>query len=544
MSIMAVVLVLDNTDLMACTNLLVSKGASVDGSVMITYNADAGGFMEPLFFSTGKKWKPGDSVEVWDWDSHVYLGKIPQVAQTYTVVGNINEYQVSIGETTFGGREELRDTTGRIDYGSLMYLALQRSKTAREAINIMGDLVTRYGYYSSGESFSVADANEAWIMEMVGKGPGSKGAVWAARRVPDGYICAHANQARIREVPTNDPENCIYALDLFDFAKKKGYYKPDSAQFSFVDAFCPLDPGNLLFCEGRVWSMFNRCAPSLKLDTAYWRAYKDVEPYPLFIKPDRKLSVRDAMDMMRDHFENTPYDMTKGLAAGPYGCPYRWKGLTWHLEGDSVTEYGWERPISTQQTAFSFVSQLRSDKPREIGGIFWYGVDDTYSNVYMPLYCSMTRVPKCLQVGSIGDFTLESTFWVFNLVANLAYTKYQYAIQDIKPVQKELEDSFEKNQASVEEEAMKLYKQKPAKAVEYLTSYSNTQVETVHKRWTELWHSLVVKYNDGYINDVKKNHGRSPSGKGYGNYYFKKVVEENPDYYKVEWKEKKNGKVQ
>lgn len=538
------IILTESIDVKSCTNLIVTKGASADGSVMITYNADAGGFMEPLFFSPAKKWKPGDSIEVYDWDSHKYLGKIPQVPQTYTVIGNINEYQVSIGETTFGGRPELRDTLGLIDYGSLMYLALQRSKTAREAINVMGGLVAQYGYYSSGESFSVADANEAWILEMIGKGPGNKGANWVARRVPDGFICAHANQARIRDVPLNDPENCLYSSDIFEFAKSKGFYKPDSAKFSFVDAFCPLEPGGLLFCEGRVWSMFSKCAPSQNFDTAYWRAYKGAEPYPLFVKPDKKISVRDVMSLMRDHFEGTPFDMTKGLAAGPFGCPYRWKGLTWHLEGDTVTEYAWERPISTQQTAFGFVSQLRSFMPREIGGIFWYGVDDTYSTVYMPLYCSMTRVPKCLQVGSIADFTLESTFWVFNLVANLAYTKYQYIIEDIKPVQKELEDGFHNGMAAIEETAMKLYKQKPAKAAEFLTKYSISQVETVHKRWTELWQSLVVKYNDGYVNDVKKSRGRAPASKGYGDYYLKKVVEEKPDFYKVEWKEKKNGKVQ
>jgi dipeptidase len=543
--IVASLLLTGLNELESCTNLIVTKGASADGSVMITYNADAGGFMEPLFYSPARKWKPGDSVEVYDWDSGKYLGKIPQASETYNVVGNINEYQVSLGETTFGGRGELRDTNGIIDYGSLMYLALQRTKTARDAIKLMGELVAKYGYYSSGESFSVADANEAWIMEIIGKGPGNTGAIWVARRIPDGYISAHANQARIREVPVNEPENCLYAPDIFEFAKTKGYYKPDSAAFSFVDAYCPLEPGGLLFCEGRIWSLFRRSAPSQNFDTAYWRAYKGAEPYPLFIKPDKKLSVRDVMGLMRDHFEDTPFDMTKVLAAGPYGLPYRWKGLGWQLEGDTVTEYGWERPISTQQTAFSFVSQLRSFLPREIGGIMWYGVDDTYSNVYMPLYCSMTKVPRCLQVGSIGNFTLESTFWIFNLVANTAYTKYKFIIEDIKPVQKELEDGFQNNQAATEEAALKLYKKNPAKAADFLTKYSVSQVETVHKRWTELWHTLVVKYNDGYINDVTKSHGRAPKSSGYDKEFLKKVVNENPDYYKVEWKEKKpNGKVQ
>ncbi len=521
----------------ACTNLLVSKGASADGSVMITYNADAGGFMEPLYYSPASDWKDGDSVDIYDWDSGKYLGRIPQVKHTYNVVGNINEYQVALGETTFGGRHELRDTAGLIDYGSLMYLALQRAKTAREAIKVMTGLVAEYGYYSWGESMSVSDPNEAWIFEIIGKGPGNTGAVWAARRVPEGYICAHANQARIREVPMNDPENCLYAPDVIDFAVKKGYYKPDSAAFSFADTYCPLDPGGLMYCEDRVWSLFSRAAPSQHFDTKYWRAYKDAKPYPLFIKPDKKLSVQDVISLMRDHFEGTEWDMTKGLAAGPFGCPYRWKNLGWQIEGDSVTHYGWERPISTQQTAFAFVTQSRSFMPREIGGVMWYGVDDNYSNVYAPLYCSMTRVPKCYTVGSIADFTLESSFWVFNLVANLAYTKYEYIIKDIQVVQKELEDDFHSTQPAVEKAAEDLYKKDPKLAVEYLTNYSVSQAVRTHDRWLELWKQLVVKYNDGYINDVTKNKGRSPKGVGYGNSFLKKVIRERPDYYKVEWRD-------
>ncbi|MBM2816396.1 MAG: peptidase dipeptidase [Ignavibacteria bacterium] len=520
----------------SCTNFLVSKGASVDGSVIITYNADAGGFMEPLYFRPPEDHKDGDSVDIYEWDSGRFLGKIAQVTHTYGVVGLMNEYQVSLGETTFGGRGELRDTAGKIDYGSLMFLGLQRAKTAREAIKVMTDLVAQYGYYSSGESFSVSDANEAWIMEMIGKGPGNKGAIWAARRVPDGYVCAHANQARIREVPLDDPENCLYASDIISFAEKKGFYDPNKGDFSFVDAYCPLNPGELLFCEGRVWSLFRRAAPSLNLSTDYWRAVKGAEPYPLFIKPDKKLSVQDVISLMRDHFEGTEFDMTKDLAAGPFGCPYRWKNLTWKLEGDTITEYGWERPISTQQTGFCFVSQSRGFLPREIGGVHWFGFDDNYSNIYVPLYCSMTRVPKSYQHGPMAEFDFGSAFWIYNLVANIAYTKYSYIIKDIQAVQKEIEGKFRDYQPAIELAAMELYKKDSKLAVSYLTDYSNNQADITMERWFELWKQLVVKYNDGYINNVNKNRGRSPEGKGYGDKFLRMLTKERPGYYNVDWK--------
>lgn len=519
----------------ACTNVLVSKGASKDGSAMIAYNADAGGFMEPLFYLPAADHKSGEMLDVYEWDTGKFLGKIPQVAHTYQVLGNINENQVSIGETTFTGREALQDTTGIVDYGSLMCIALQRSKTAREALKVMTDLVEKYGYYSTGESFSIGDPNEVWILEMIGKGPGNRGAVWVARRVPDGYICAHANQSRIREFPLKDPDNCIYAKDVIDFAVKQGYYKKSDGAFKFADAYCPIDPSGLLFCEGRVWSIFNRAAVSLHLSPDYWRAVEGAESYPLFIKPDNKLSVRDVIALMRDHFDSTEWDMTKGLVAEPFGSPIRWKPLTWKVEGDTATEYGWERPISSQQTAFTFVSQLRAFLPNEIGGVFWYGVDDSYSNVYFPLYCSITRAPKAYQIGSISDFSTESGFWMFNLVANLAYTKYCYVIKDIQVVQKRLEDKYFALQPAVEMAAAELYKTNKAAAVEYLTDYSNMQADNTLKEWTNLWKQLVMKYNDGYINDVSKDKGRSPSGKGYGNNFYKRVIQERPDYYKVKW---------
>lgn len=522
----------------ACTNLLVTKGASADGSTFITYNADAGGFMEPLYFSPRAEHEPGDSLEVYDWDTGVYTGKIAQVPVTYQVIGNMNEYQLSIGETTFTGHKELRDTNGIMDYGSLIRITLQRAKTAREAIKVMTDLVAENGYYSTGESFSIADPNEVWMLEMIGKGGKEKGAVWVARKIPDGYIAAHANQARIRKVIKNDPENCLYSEDVISFAEENGYYDPkEDGEFSFADVYNPLDPGGALYCEGRVWSLFRRSAPSMQLGTDYFRAVKDAEPYPLYIKPDEKLTYADVRDLMRDHFEGTPFDMTKGLAAGPFGNPYRWKNLSWKVEGDS-TQYGWNRPISTQQTAFAFIAQMRSWLPNEIGGIFWYGVDDNYSTVYIPLYCSITDIPEPFKGYSIKDFSLESGFWVFNLVANLAYHKYSYAIQDIQKVQSELEDKFDAFVPAIDAAAQTLYKKDKDLAIEYLTEYSTAQGEETVDRWRELWEFMVVKYNDGYVNDVNEANGRHPKGVGYGDYYYKKVLEERPNFFKVEWKEK------
>jgi dipeptidase len=523
----------------ACTNFLITKGASADGSTMITYAADAGGFLEPLFFLNPADHKPGDMLTIHDWDSHKYLGKIPQVPHTYGVVGNMNEWQVSIGETTFGGRDELRDTTGLIDYGTLIQLGLQRAKTAREAIKVMTDLVNTYGYYSGGESFSVADPDEVWILEMIGKGPGSKGAVWVARRIPDGYVAAHANQSRIRKVIMNDPENCMYSKDVISFAKEKNIVVEHNGEFSFADTYNPLDPGGALFCEGRVWRFFSLAAPSNKLNEDYWRAVKGAEPYPLYIKPDKKLTPRDLQAFMRDHFEGTEYDMTKGVGAGPFGCPYRWKNLTWKVDGDTVNSYGWERPIATQQSAFTFVSQMRSFMPREIGGVFWYGVDAASTSCYIPLYCSMTKCPEPFVGGSIKEFDMDKAFWVFNAVANTAYSKYSYMIEDIKKVQKQYEDKFELFQKPIEMAAQELYKKDKNAAIEYLTDYSVSSSENVVEAWRQLYKDLMVKYNDGYINDFTapgNENGRHPKGVGYGNETFKRAIEERPGYYDVKWR--------
>lgn len=519
--------------LQACTNILVSKGASADGSVMITYNADAGGFMEPLYWMEAHDWADGDSLEVYEWDTGKFLGKIKQVKHTYKVIGNMNEYHVAIGETTYGGREELFTPNGIIDYGSMMYIALQRAKTAREAIEVMTKLVEEYGYASEGESLSVSDSNEAWIFEIIGKGAKEKGAVWVARKIPDGYICAHANQARIREVPLKD-KDCLYAPDLFSFAEKMGYWnsKSDTA-FSFVDAYCPLTPEGLFLCEGRIWSIFRRAAPSQNFTSDYWRGVKSAEPYPLFIKPDKKLSVKDVIALMRDHFEGTDFDMTKGLMAGPFNCPYRWKSLYWQAPGDTITAYGWERPISTQQTAFSFVAQSRSDVDNYMG-VFWYSVDDTYSNCYMPLYVCMKERPEPFASADDTKFDWNSASWIFNLVANYAYSKYSYIIKDIQAIQSELENNFHDQQPIVEETAKKLYKKDKELALQYLSDYSYTNVLNVVEHWKELYAYIVTKYNDGYINDGSE-HGRHPKGVGYGSEWIQRVLKEQPDYYKIKW---------
>jgi len=524
----------------ACTNILVSKGASKDGSVMISYNADAGGFMEPLYWSEAADYKAGDSLAIYEWDTGKYMGKIKQVAHTYKVVGNMNEYQVAIGETTNGGRTILQSANGIMDYGSMIYIALQRAKTAKEAIKVMTDLANEYGYGSAeGETFSVSDANEAWILEVVSKGAKEKGIIWVARKVPEGYICAHANQARIREVPTKDKENCMYSTDIFSFAEKMGFWDSKSGkEFSYVDAYVPIDPEGLFLCEGRVWSIFRRAAPSQNFSTDYWRGIKGAEAYPLFIKPDKKLSVQDVEALMRDHFEGTDYDMTKGLMAGPFNCPYRWKSLYWEAPGDTVTKYGWERPVSTQQTAFSFVAQSRSFLSNSVGGVFWYGIDDTYSNCYMPLYVCMTDRPKSFEKADVTTFDYNSASWVFNLVSNYAYSKYSYIIKDIQAVQKEFEDGFFAMQPAVEKTAAELEKTDSTLAVKYLSDYSYTHAELVVVRWKELLNYIIAKYNDGYINDGSEG-GRHPKGVGYGSEWLKRVLKEQPEYYKIEWTDPK-----
>ncbi len=512
----------------SCTNYLISKGASKDGSTMITYAADSHDLYGELYFTAAADHLPGAMVDIYEWDTGKFLGQIKQVAHTYSVVGLMNEHQVSIGETTWGGREELKDPKAIVDYGSLMFLALQRAKTAREAIKVMTDLVAEYGYYSSGESFSIADPNEVWIMEMISKGPDNKGAVWVARKVPDGYISAHANQARIRQFPLNDKENCFYTKDVISFARDKGYFKGADKDFAFADAFAPLDYGALRFCEGRVWSMFRRAAPSLNLSIDYVNGVKGAEPLPLWIKPDNKLSVHDVMELMRDHFEGTDFDMTRDIGAGPFALPYRWRPLTWQI--DSV-EYCNERAVSTQQTGFSFISQARSWLPDPIGGVHWFGVDDTYSTVYIPMYCGIKDVPKSFAVGtgSFHDFTWESAFWVFNFVANYAYSRYSDMIQDIQKVQRELEGKFLADQADTEDAAAKLFAQSPQMAREYLTEYSVKLGDATVQRWKKLGEYLLYKYLDGNVKDELGNVKHPP----YPESWYRHIVKETGDRLKM-----------
>lgn len=533
-----------------CTNFLISKGATADGSVMITYAADSHVLFGELYFRPAKDYPEGAMLDIYEWDTGKYLGKIKQVRHTYSVVGNMNEHQVAIGETTYGGRHELRDKTGIIDYGSLMYITLQRAKSAREAIKVIAELLDEYGYYSSGESFSISDANEAWIMEMIGKGEGNTGAVWVARRVPEGYICGHANQARITTFPLADgktsitskeldkifsPEvSTVYAADVIDVARKNKFFKGKNKDFSFADAYAPLDFGAARFCEARVWSGFNKVASGMDKYLPYAMGENFDVRMPLWVKPDKKLTVDDVMEMMRDHYENTPMDMTIDVGAGPFGCGVRWRPLTWEVDGK---EYFNERAISTQQTGFSFVAQSRSWLKDPIGGILWFGVDDTYSTVYTPMYCGITEVPWPFAEGngSMMEFSDESAFWIFNQVSNFAYTRYNVIIQDIRKLQKELEHSFISEVPGIDEAASLLYDKDPDLAHRFLTNYSVSQGNRTFAAWKKLYTFLFTKYMDGNIKEAVEvpqgyiYHNPKLSQPGYGEEWYKRIVRETGD---------------
>ena len=451
---------LSGMEAMACTGLLVGKKASVDGSVMISYAADSHSLYGELYRWPAADWAPGAMLDIVEWDTGKPLGQIPQVAHTYSVVGNMNEHQLAITESTFGGRHELVDTTGIMDYGSLIYVTLQRAKTAREAIQVMTDLVKEYGYYSGGESFSIADKNEAWIMEMVGKGVGNKGAIWVAIRIPDDCIAAHANQSRIQQIPFDDKENCLYSPDVVSFAREKGYFKGKDNEFSFAKAYCPYDFGALRGCEARVWSFFRKYDKTMDKYADFIKGDPSKEPMPLYIKPDRKLSVQDVQAAMRDHYEGTDLDMTKDEGAGPYKVPYRWRPMTFKVDGQEYTN---ERAIATQQTGFVIVQQMRNWLPDEIGGILWFGVDDADMAVFNPIYCSVYDAPECYRVGN-GDllnFSWTSAFWMHNWVANMAYHKYSFMIEDIRKVQQELENGYQQTIPAIDEAAKKLYAESP-----------------------------------------------------------------------------------
>jgi dipeptidase len=513
------------TRVLACTSILVSKGASKNSSVMITYACD-GEFHPRAKITPAADYQPGDSLEIRYWGGKT-TGKIAQPAHTYKVVGLMNEHQLVIGETTFSGREELQNPQGLLPYWTLMNLALQRARTAREAVEIIGQLVEEYGYRSTGETFSIGDPNEAWIMEMIGPGPGGKGAQWVALRIPDGYISCHANKSRITTFPLNDPENCLYSKNVISFAVEKGYYSPKSGKpFRFNDAYCPDTPRNRRYADTRVWSIFRRAAPSQNFSAAYHRGAPQAEAYPLWIKPDKKLDVKDVFSLMRDHYEGTAYDMTRGIDAGPYGSPNRWRPISWKV--DSV-EYVWERPISTQQTGFSFVSQSRAGLPDAVGGVLWYGLDDTYTSCYMPLYCSINELPRELTTGKLSEFSWDSAWWIFNLVANYANLKYSYMIKDIQKVQQTLEGEMLAIQPAVETAAVQLVKQNSALAEQFLTDYSVSHVHIVVQRWQELARYIIAKYNDGY---VQEQPGR-PAEKGYPESWLRRVLKERPQQFKL-----------
>ena len=522
-----------------CTNFLVGKNASKDGSTIISYSADSYNLYGELYHWRAAQDRPGEMLEVYEWDSGKYLGQIPQALQTYNVIGNMNEFQLAIGETTFGGRPELKDSTGIMDYGSLIYITLQRAKNAREAISIMTNLVEEHGFYSSGESFSIADPNEVWVMEMIGKGPGRKGAVWVAVRIPDDCVSAHANQARIQQFPLNDPQNCIYSPDVIAFAKEKGYYSGKDADFSFAQAYAPLDFGALRFCEARVWSFFNRVNKQMGKYVTYAQG-KTTDPMPLYIKADEKLSVRDIQNMMRDHYEDTELDWRFDVGAGPFNSPYRWSPLTYEV--DSV-KYCNERPIATQQTGFSFVAQMRSWLPDAVGGILWFGIDDAAQTVYYPVYCGHDEVAEEMAVGN-GDlltYSETSAFWTHNLVSNMVYTRYSDMIRDLYAVQHKLENSFEENQPEIERKALEIYEKSPSQTTDYLTAHTNGLIKDGLRQWKKLGQYLLVKYVDGVVKpeangQFKRNaHGQpeSPIRTGYSADYYKKVIDETGDRYKV-----------
>ena len=521
----------------ACTNVLVTRGASADGSNMISYAADSHQLYGELYYTPAAVWQTGDMRQINEWDTGKYLGMIPQVARTYQRVGNMNEHQLIIAETTYGGRPELEDPKGIMDYGSLIYVALERSKTAREAIDVIVDLANTYGYYSSGESFSIADKDEVWVMDLIGKGPENKGIVWVARRVPDGYICAHANQARISTFPLNDPENCLYAPDVITFAREKGYFNGEDKDFSFCDAYAPLDFSGMRGCEARAWAVFNiLCDGKFTFEDEngnlvtkdaydyidYAMGHDKTKRFPLFVKPSRKISMKNVADVMRDHYEGTPMDMTQDIGAGGNALPYRWRPMGFEHDGK---EYVNERAIATQQTGFWFVGQSRGWLPDEIGGVNWFGCDDAATSYLTPIYTSTTEVPECFRVGN-GDmitYSPTSAFWMTNRVANACYKAYNIMFPTVDAEIDAWENAMVEEVAKADEAALAIYKaaeSKPCKQIrrndkvrksvdrysevrKYLTDFSVANAQKIFDKWVELEQLLLVKYIDG---NVKAQH--------------------------------------
>ena len=491
---------------LACTSLIAGKKATADGSVIITYAADSHTLYGELYHQPAADHAPGSMRTVTEWDTGKILGQIPEVAHTYRTLGNMNEHGLTIAESTWGGREELAGS-GLIDYGSLIYITLQRARTAREALKVMTELVEKYGYASSGESFSIADADEAWIMELIGKGKDDKGAVWVARRVPDDCISGHANHARIHTFPLDDPET-LYSPDVISFARSKGYFNGKDKDFSFSRAYAVTDGGALRGCDGRVWSFYNRHSQGAQpyLD---WILKGEGAPLPLWVKPEKPVTVRDMQAMMRDHFEGTPLDMTTDIGAGPYAVPYRWRPLTYQV--DSV-EYTHERAIATQQTGFSFVSQMNSARPRAMKGILWFGVDDANTCVYVPVFNGGTAVPHEFAVGNgdLYNLSWESAFWINNYVANQAYYRYSQMIPDIRRVQNAIEDTFEAEMPDLEKEIAAM---NAGDAASRLNDYTASRTTDYTRRYKALGDYLFVKYMDGNVKREKNGEfERTPEG--------------------------------
>ncbi|MDR0969922.1 MAG: C69 family dipeptidase [Lentimicrobiaceae bacterium] len=559
-----------NIETHACTNFMVTKGASVDGSTMVTYAADSHIRYGELYFRPAADWSEGTMITLYDRGSAKPLGEIPQIAHTYQTIGFMNEHQLAIGESTFDGRSELFDSTGIVDYGSLMSLALQRAKTAREAIKVIADLVEEYGYASTGESFSIGDPNEVWYMELIGKGVdlkkdrktkklvnANKGAVWIAIRIPDGYISAHANQARIAQFKladgvksitnkqwdklNDDAVEVIYAADIIDFARAKGYFDGEDSQFSFCDAYNPINFQGARFCDLRVWAMFNEVSDEM---SQYWDYATGIDiskpRMPLYIRPNRKISATDLMHFKRNYMQGTELDMSQDVGAGPFGLPYRWRPLTWKYEDEM---YFHERVTVTQQTGFSFVAQMRNWLPNPIGGIFWFSVDDAGTAVYVPFYCSITKIPETYAEGN-GDmltYSDNAAFWVFNRVAHFAYLFYNRVMPDIKSVQQELESKFVNYTTAVDKGALELYKQDPELAVTFLTDYSCNMANMTINRWKELSDYLLVKYLDGNVKKEENGqflrnpygYPQSPSFPGYPDSYKKALINETGTKFKL-----------
>ena len=527
----------------ACSNFIVGKKASVDGSVMCSYSADDYGMFQNLCHYPAAKHAKGEMRKIFDWDSNKYHGEIPEAAETYNVIGNINEWQVTIGETTYGGREEMVDSTGIMDYGSLIYVALQRSKSAREAIKVMTTLANTYGYNSGGETFTICDPNEAWIMEMMGKGAGSKGAVWVALRIPDDAICAHANQSRIGKFNMKDKKNVMYAKDVVSFARSKGWFKGKDADFSWKMAYANPDFSGRRFCDARAWAMLNHFYDmSPYLDWALGKN-PDAQDMPLWVVPNKKVSVQDVENVMRDHYEGTPLSVADGsdIGGGIWEMPYRPTPLMYKVDGK---QYFNERPVSTQQSGFVFVSQMRSWLPREIGGVFWFANDDANMAAFTPVYCSMTERPECYNTPGVDavHFSKKNAYWVCNMTSNMVYPRYSLMFPTLKEVRDSLDNSYFAAQAGVEKKAQELYAQNPQAAVKYLNDYSVEKAQQMLGRWNQLFEFMVVKYNDMIIKPTDKNGtfkktpyglGATPVRPGYPEKFAKQLVKQSGDKFLV-----------